>query len=39
MKKVIITLEFDHEDVDQEDVIEYLQELIEQNSLSYEEVE
>ena len=34
MKKVIITLEFEKEEVDQEDVIQYLQELIEQNCLS-----
>tara|TARA_R110000824_G_scaffold235292_2_gene424058 strand:- start:2510 stop:2629 length:120 start_codon:yes stop_codon:yes gene_type:complete len=39
MKKVIITLEFEKEEVDQEDVIQYLQELIEQNCLSYEEIE
>jgi len=39
MKKVIITLEFEKEEVDQEDVIQYLQELIEQNCLYYEEVE
>lgn len=38
MKKVIITLEFEKEEVDQEDVIQYLQELIEQNCLSYEEI-
>jgi len=38
MKKVKIILEFEREEVDQEDVIQYLQELIEQNCLSYEEV-
>jgi hypothetical protein len=39
MKKVKIILEFEREEVDQEDVIQYLQELIEQNCLSYEEIE
>jgi len=39
MKKVMIILEFENkEEVDQEDVIQYLQELIEQNCLSYEEI-
>ena len=38
-KKIIIELEFDREEVDQEDVIQYLHELIEQNCLHYEEVE
>jgi hypothetical protein len=38
MKKVKIILEFEREEVNQEDVIQYLQELIEQNCLSYEEV-
>ena len=38
MKKVKIILEFEREEVDQEDVIQYLQELIEQNCLSYEEI-
>ena len=39
MKKVKIILEFEREEVEQEDVIQYLQELIEQNCLSYEEIE
>ena len=40
MKKVVITLEFENkEEVDTEDVIQYLQELIEQNCLSYEEIQ
>jgi len=39
MKKVKIILEFEREEVDQEDVIQYLHELIEQNCLSYEEIE
>lgn len=40
MKKVMIILEFENkEEVDEEDVIQYLQELIEQNCLSYEEIE
>ena len=39
MKKVMIILEFeDRDEVDEEDVIQYLQELIEQNCLSYEEI-
>ena len=40
MKKVMIILEFENkEEVEEEDVIQYLQELIEQNCLSYEEIE
>tara|TARA_R100001443_G_scaffold116930_2_gene139156 strand:- start:749 stop:871 length:123 start_codon:yes stop_codon:yes gene_type:complete len=40
MKKVMIILEFENkEEVDEEDVIQYLQELIEQNCLSYEKIE
>tara|TARA_R110000851_G_scaffold70287_1_gene156864 strand:- start:96 stop:221 length:126 start_codon:yes stop_codon:yes gene_type:complete len=39
MKKVMIILEFENkEEVEEEDVIQYLQELIEQNCLSYEEI-
>jgi hypothetical protein len=39
MKKVMIILEFeDKKEIDEEDVIQYLQELIEQNCLSYEEI-
>ena len=35
----MIILEFeDRDEVDEEDVIQYLQELIEQNCLSYEEI-
>ena len=37
MKTVIITLEFENKDeLDKEDVIQYLHELIEQDCLSYE---
>ena len=36
----MIILEFENkEEVDEEDVIQYLQELIEQNCLSYEKIE
>jgi len=36
MKRVIITLEFEDDDVDDAEVINYLNELIDQNCLSYE---
>ena len=36
MKKVIITLEFEDDDVGDAEVINYLNELIDQNCLSYE---
>ena len=36
MPKVIITLEFEDDDVDDAEVINYLNELIDQNCLSYE---
>ena len=40
MKKVMIILEFeDGDEVDEVDVKQYLQELIEQDCLSYEEIE
>jgi hypothetical protein len=40
MKKVMIILEFeDRDEVDEVDVKQYLQELIEQDCLSYEEIE
>jgi|TARA_R100001460_G_scaffold72231_2_gene112982 short-subunit dehydrogenase involved in D-alanine esterification of teichoic acids len=39
MKKVIITLEFDHEDTTREEIKAYLKDLIEDDSLNYEEVE
>lgn len=38
MKKVIITLEFDDDDTSKENVYTYLKNLIEDNSLDYEEV-
>ena len=38
MKKVIITLEFDDDDISKENVYTYLKNLIEDNSLDYEEV-
>jgi hypothetical protein len=39
MKKVMIILEFeDRDEVDEVDVKQYLQELIEQDCLSYEEI-
>ena len=36
MPKVIITLEFEDDDIDDAEVINYLNELIDQNCLSYE---
>ena len=36
MKRVIITLEFEHDDVDDAEVINCLNELIDQNCLTYE---
>ena len=36
MPRVIITLEFEDDDVDDAEVINYLNELIDQNCLSYE---
>ena len=39
MKKVIIVLEFDHEDTTREEIKAYLKDLIEDDSLNYEEVE
>jgi hypothetical protein len=40
MKKVMIILEFeDRDEIDEVDVKQYLQELIEQDCLSYEEIE
>ena len=38
MKKVIITLEFDDDDTSKENVYTYLKNLIEDDSLDYEEV-
>ena len=39
MKKVMIILEFeDRDEIDEVDVKQYLQELIEQDCLSYEEI-
>ena len=36
MPRVIITLEFEDDDIDDAEVINYLNELIDQNCLSYE---
>jgi hypothetical protein len=37
-KKIIIELEFDHEDTTREEIKLYLKDLIEDDSLNYEEV-
>lgn len=38
MKKVVITLEFDHEDTTREEIEMYIMDLIEDNSLDWEEI-
>jgi len=37
MKKVVITLEFDHNDTSREEIKLYLKDLIEDDTLNYEE--